>query len=71
MNNLIKIISFLFLMIVSNNLKAETYEENVQKEISIIESYYWFGLEEKGNFKIFSDGLKKFKLLRRLENSKH
>ena len=32
MNNLIKIISFLFLMIVSNNLKAETYEENVQKE---------------------------------------
>ena len=30
MNNLIKIISFLFLMIVSNNLKAETYEENVQ-----------------------------------------
>ena len=59
MNNLIKIISFLFLMIVSNNLKAETYEENVQKEISIIESYYWFGLEEKGNFKIFSDGLKK------------
>ena len=65
MNNLIKIISFLFLMIVSNNLKAETYEENVQKEISIIESYYWFGLEEKGNFKIFSDGLKKIQILKK------
>ena len=32
--------------------------KKMSKEISIIESYYWFGLEEKGNFKIFSDGLK-------------
>ena len=43
---------------------------NVQKEINVIESYYWFGLEEKGNFKIFSDGLKKIQTIKNADNFK-
>ena len=39
MNNFIKIVSFLFLIIVSTNLKADNYETNVEKEINVIESF--------------------------------
>ena len=70
MNNFIKIVSFLFLIIVSTNLKADNYETNVEKEINVIESFYWFGLEEKGNFKIFADGLKKIQTIKNADNFK-
>ena len=36
MTNLIKIVFFLFLIIVSTNLKADNYETNVEKEINVI-----------------------------------
>ena len=70
MNNFIKNSIFLFLIIVSINLKADNYETNVEKEINVIESFYWFGLEEKGNFKIFSDGLKKIQTIKNADNFK-
>ena len=45
---------------------------NLEKELITIESYYWFGLEEKGNNEVFVKALNKINLLeKKIKKNQH
>ena len=46
------------------NLALSSEKVNIfENELNTIESYYWIGLEEKGNYELFLKALKKIETL--------
>ena len=53
LSNAILILGMIFLYFIFSSANASVKNVNFNDELTTIESYYWIGLEEKGNYKLF------------------
>ena len=53
LSNAILILGMIFLYFIFSSATASVKNVNFNDELTTIESYYWIGLEEKGNYKLF------------------
>lgn len=66
------ILNIFILILMSKLVLASQNPVNLEKELITIESYYWFGLEEKGNNEVFLKALNKINLLeKKIKKKEH
>ena len=65
LSNAIVILAMILSTVIFGSALGSEKNVNFSNELSTIESYYWIGLEEKGNYKLFLDAKRK---LQDLEN---
>ena len=72
MKNKFVILNIFILILMSKLVLASQNPVNLEKELITIESYYWFGLEEKGNNEVFLKALNKINLLeKKIKKKEH